>query len=232
MSNELNDAVMIQKAKAFHVSAVEPLYWKLEDDLHDGRIEKASSSYNAMLYIAAYNKKVIAKGLRPVYRDRLKEIAYELHGNGEYIVKRGKQITIRHALAPRDLPFEKEHELQSHLAENPDILSEALGDRIEIRGIEVETDFDYRCDIVARSDTTFYPIELKIGQATHQVVSQINKYCWYFYRKMRYGYFKPIQGVVVANGLDSWSINEIRKDGHWCFTINPTGGKIKLDKVD
>ena len=89
----------------------------------------------------------------------------------------------------------------------------------------------YRCDVVAESKTRLYPIELKIAQSTHAVVSQCSKYCYYFYRKLRYDRFKYVQGVVLSNGFDAWSINAIRQEGHWILKIVPTNSGIKLLRV-
>ena len=83
------------------------------------------------------------------------------------------------------------------------------------------------------SKNHFYPIELKIAQGNHAVVSQCSKYCYYFYRQLRYDRFKKIQGIVIGNGYDAWSINELRREGHWIFTIVPDGDKnIKLKRVE
>lgn len=220
MVKELNDKRMIAQAEKMSQVEVEPLYWIVEDAITDGRLDRATASYETFLYLGAYRKDMLQKGLKPAQLRRLQEIAYELHGNTKATI-RDSEIEIRPGIAPKKIPFEKERELQNYLSGNPHVLSEALEDRITIKGIEVLTDFDYRCDITAQSETKFYPIELKIGMGNHQVVSQINKYCHYFYRKLRYGYYKELQGVVICNGLDQWSINEIRKDGHWCFTIVP-----------
>ena len=86
---------------------------------------------------------------------------------------------------------------------------------------------------MAESDKFFYPIELKIATATHAVVSQIQKYCFYFYRQLRYGMYREIKGVVIANGFCDRSINELRRYGIQIFTIRPDGEKsITLMHID
>lgn len=229
--SELLDKRMIQQAQETNPLILESLYWVLEDAISDGKTELAQSTYDTFLYIGKYNAKVLTKGLQLSYINRLKEIAYELYGNGDKIVRRA-EISLRPPISPKQLPFTKEKELQDYLEKHPRVLSDAFNDEVFVKGVEVPTDFDYRCDITAESRTHFYPIELKIGQGNHQVVSQINKYCHYFYRRLRYGFHRRLQGVVVCNGLDAWSINEIRRDGHWCFTISPNNGGIQLEKVE
>jgi len=167
--------------------------------------------------------------LKTAHRSRLKQIAFELYG--DETIKHGKPIVIKQEVIPKKLPFKKERDIQNYLLNNHSILQNALKDKIIDIDSEVETDFEYRCDLVAKNEVRFYPIELKIYQADHQVVSQIKKYCWFFYRKLRYDRYRDIQGVVCANGFDSWSINELRREGIWTFLIVHSKNGIILDRV-
>ncbi len=233
MSEELNlnNKRMKEQALKTHSSEVEVLYWILEDSLYDNQEKKAKSIFNMLLYVGKYRKDLIAQHLHQRQRERLQEISHEIYGtNGTY--KKREPVTIRTAISPKQLPFKNEGDLENHLASNPDILSAALRDQVEIVGTQVETDCDYKCDIVAKSQQIFYPIELKIGQANHQVVSQCNKYCFYFYRTLRYDRYKDIQGIVCGNGFDDWSINELRREGIWIFDIIPKKKTVSLQKID
>ncbi len=216
----LDDPFFIQQAKDTHESEVEVLYWILEDALYANKFARAESIYLMLLYLAQYRKDLLTSGLRPAQRDRLQQIAYELHSS-ESIQKRST-IAIKPGTSMRGLHFKREKQLQDFLYLNPRILGAALGDRVKMMGQEVETDFEYRCDLVAESSSSFYPIELKIGGATHAVVSQIQKYCFYFYRKLRYGMYLEIKGVVIASSFDDWSINELRRDGVLLFQVSST----------
>jgi len=178
MSNDLNNQKMIEQAVRTQICEIEPLYWMLEDAIYNNQTDHAKSVYQIILYIAKYNPGVV-QSLRDDYRNRLKEIAFELHGEGSLIVNRNP-IVLKDPVQAYTLPFVKEKELQMYLHDHVEIFREALNDNITIRGTEVDTDFGYRCDLLLRSDTHCYPVELKIGQANHQVVSQINKYCWFF----------------------------------------------------
>lgn len=220
---------MIAQTMATQKREVEVLYWILEDALHSGNKNRADGTLRLLLYIGKYKPELIQSGLKKIQRTRLKEITHEIHEN--VATQRREAITMRPPISSKDIPFKREKALQEHLSNNKDILEKAFGDRLRIVGLEVETDDDYRCDIVAESEKKFYPIELKIAQSTHAVVSQCSKYCYYFYRKLRYNHFKEIQGVVLTNGADSWSINELRRSGHWVYTMIPKGDSIELSRV-
>lgn len=231
-SVNLSDRFMINQALEMHELEIEPIYWKTEDALSRGDTNLASGLFILILYAAKYNKKLL-QALQPGYRRRLKEISYELFG--DYVPKNHKAITIRGALAESNLPFKMESEMRDHLADHPEILSRAFGEEVKIVGTEVPCEYDdsneYRCDVVAKNNKNFYPIELKIRQATHSVVSQCSKYCWYFYRQLRYGAYRDIQGIVIANGLDAWSINELRRENIRCFTVHAPDGDIELREI-
>jgi len=225
---ELDDTFMIAQAGRMHHSEMEPLYWKIEESICEGNTVRAKNLFSIIMYAAKYNKPLLT-ALRPTYKKRLKEIPFEFFS--DYVPKRSKSITIKGAIDQSKLPFSKEFELQEYLANHAELLSEALKDRVEVTGIEVECGPEYRCDIVAESDTSFYPIELKIRQATHSVVSQCAKYCWYFYRQLRYGFYKDIQGVVISNGFCEWSVNELRRDGIWCFNLSAPDDELILKRI-
>ena len=225
----LDDPRSIEQAMQTHKCEVEVLYWILEDSLYQGNQDKAKSIYTLLLYIAQYRQDLLIQGLKAKQRERLQEIAYELYSKNS--IKKRSSIIIKPGIAGHKIPFEKEKDFQDFLCKNPQILAQALEDGIKIMGREVETDFEYRCDIVAESEKFFYPVELKIAQTDHAVVSQIQKYCFYFYRKLRYNHFKEIQGVVLSVGFDNWSINELRRDGIILFQIRPKDKEIKLIRI-
>lgn len=213
-----------------HVSEIEPLYWHMEDALLQSKTDRAQACFGLLLYAAKHNPRLIAAGLRQEHRDRLKEISFEM--TGQSVPVKRDAISIKTGQSPVSLPFKKERELQEFLLDHPETLSQGFGESVKIVGTEVETDCGYRCDIVAESKLIFYPIELKIGQANHQVVSQCSKYCFYFYRRLRYNHFKKIQGIVIANGADSWSINELRRMGIWVFLLRAGSDGVILNRVE
>jgi len=227
----LNDPRKIRVAKNTHLCEVEVLYWVMEDALYEGKTSLAKSMLDMFLYLGKYRKDLIAEGLKQPYRDRLKQLCHELHSDNGY--KKTCSVEMKHPLKPKKLPIKKEKDLQKYLVDHTDMLSDALGDEITMTDTEVVTDFEYACDIVAKSKNKFYPIELKIAQADHKAVSQILKYCYYFYRSLRYDRFKDIQGVVIANGMDAWSINELRRENIWVYDIIRNGdSNIALQRIN
>ncbi len=229
MNTDLNHPGKIKVCMKMTEGEIEPIYWRLEDSLYDGKVSDAEFMFDILIYVAKYRKDLLSSALRPRQRDRLKEITYELNGEG---YKRRATIVSRQPLATKKIPFQKEKLLKQYLADNIELLSEAIQEPVTLVGVEVETDCEYACDIVVQSPRTYYPIELKITQADHRVVSQILKYCYYFYRRLRYDKFKEIQGIVISNGMDAWSINELRREGIGVYDIMPDGDKdIKLNRI-
>lgn len=219
MKSELNNKFMISQAAKMHQSTIEPLYWKVEDALTDGKQKKAEGMLLLLMYIAKYQQSKISKALKPAYLQRLKDMTSEIFDK-KPANKRQKEVPILPARNSRKLPFKDENKLEDYLIENTDVLKTALKDEFYFIDRQVEVGPEYKCDIVTKNDRMFYPIELKIGQADHKVVSQIQKYCYYFYRTLRYDRYRHIQPIVLANGYDEWSINELRRDGVWIYDMS------------
>lgn len=229
---KFDDLHMIEQTMSTHITEVEALYWLLEDAVYKDKSSKMQSILEILLYIVKYKPELIRDGLQAPHRERLKILSLEILGNTS--IREKEAVSIKPSINPKKIPFKLESELKEYLVKHKDKLSKALNDQIRIVGVEVEADAEgeYRCDIVAESTSTFYPIELKINQSTHAVVSQCSKYCYYFYRKLRYNHFKKVQGIVITNGADAWSVNELRREGHWVYIITPISDTdITLDRV-
>lgn len=220
---------MLEQLEKIHISEIEPLYWIIEDSLSTNQKAKAEAVFSLLSTIAKHRKDLIVQGLKQSHRLRLQEIAYELYDSESYQTQ--KNIEIKMAMQSKPLPFPKESNLEEFLATNLNILESVLEKPLKLVGRQIETPFGYKCDLVVESATIYYPIELKIVQTNHQVVSQIKKYCFYFYRQLRYDRYKKVQGVVIANGFDSYSINELRKNGVRIFDIIPADGRIELREI-
>ncbi len=228
---ELNNSHLIRQAKKTHVQELEVIYWMIEDAIYEGKNNFAKSMLIDLLHVAKYRPELIRPGLKRPFRERLKEISYSLIDNK--CIHKQESITMKPGLDAQKIPFQLESELKKYLTDHKNVLESAFNDQIRIVGTEIETEDGYKCDIVAESVDYFYPIELKIAQGDHAVVSQCSKYCYYFYRKLRYGKFKKLQGVVIAPGYDVWSINELRRVGHWIYFIKMNGDSdVKLERVE
>lgn len=215
----LDNPQLIERTINAHPSELEPLYWIMEDSLHSGNHSRAKACYMMLAYHAKFTPQMMAQHLRPAYRARLKEVTHEILTGTT--TRQYQSIEVKYAIQKKEINFKNEAELRDYLAEQMDLLSETLGQRVTLRGTEIETEFG-NCDLVVEGPQTFFPIELKTEQSSHKVVSQITKYVYHFYRQLRYNWHKPVQGIVMANGFDAWSINELRKQGTWIFDVSST----------
>lgn len=227
---DIDDPELIQEVLTYDPKEIEPLYWIIEDSIDKQNMKLAKSVHRAFTCLAKYKKDILSDNLRPAQMKRLKAITLELYGGTSS--KEICPITIKQGSCTNYIPFEKESQLRDYLVSNLELLGEAYGETIEYAESEVKTNFEYRCDILAHGKNTYYPTEIKLRQADHSVVSQIEKYCHYFYKRFRYASYKDIQGVVIANGFDSFSINELRRNKMWCFETVPSQSGIKLQKID
>jgi hypothetical protein len=207
---------------------LEVLYWKLEDSLSDGDKKKAKIFFDMFCYIGKHKKTLLKNGLKPAYIRRLTKIPYELYGSS--IPSEQTPITELNEIGPTDIMFTKEKEINDFIYKTPNILCDAFKKRGKIIGREVEIE-GFKCDIVFETQETLYAVELKKVQADHKAVSQLDKYCYYFYRRLRYNFFKDVKGACIANGFCKWSINEFRRKGHHIFIMIPLENGIKLREI-
>lgn len=214
---ELNNPLKIEIAQKTIKEVVEPLFWKLEDCLYDGENDLATAIHLDFVYMAQYNPDVLRSGLKPKFLKRLKEITMDIYG-GTY-KKEIKGITILKSIPESTLPFKKESELRDYLANNFSIIQDHLGSDVKFYGTEVPLEEGFKCDIVAENKTKKFIIELKVESTDHGVVSQVDKYLFYMYRRLRYGLYRELQGVVIAPGFDQFSLNELRKSDIQCFNV-------------
>lgn len=225
----LDNPQIIEQTIKSHPSELEPLYWIMEDSIHSGNKSRAKACYMLLAYHAKYTPSLMATTLKPAYRARLKEVTREILTGTT--TRQYQSIEVKYAIQKKQIDFKSESELRDYLAEQMELLSVALGETVKLHGVEVETEFG-KCDLVVEGPNTFFPIELKTEQSNHKVVSQITKYVHHFYRMLRYNWYKPVQGVVIAPGFDSWSINELRKQGTWIFDVSSTNDqRCRLTRI-
>jgi RecB family endonuclease NucS len=207
---------------------LEPLYWLIEDNLEKNNIKLCKQVYQTFIDLAKIRKSFLIKNLHSDYIQRLKELSFELYDHVS--IRKNAVINIEYNIQSVELSIQKESELRDYLALHPELFVDLSSEKIKLKDVEVPTKFGFSCDLLLESDNFYYPVEIKIKKATHQVVSQIDKYCYYFYRKYRYNFHKSIQGVVVSNGFCDWSINELRKNNIICYNVSDCNG-IKLKKI-
>lgn len=226
----MDDNTLVQEALNTDVKTVESLYWALEDAVYDQKTGIARCILESFDYLKIHNHGAYMDGLRDIHRQRISEMKDEL--SGKMINKTRHPIETKLPIKPVKLPFKKEHKLRDFLYMHPEVIGNALNDKVEHINKEVQTDGEYKCDLTIENQIMFYPIELKISPQSH-VDSQIRKYCYYFYRQLRYSRFRQIQGIVISNGFDTWGINELRREGFWIYLIRPDADHtIALSRVD
>jgi hypothetical protein len=141
-------------------------------------------------------------------------------------VELGKPILELEAITPidenieptaHDLKLERELVKLSYYSLQD--LAPFLGDDLVCKGIERETYLTGgKCDMVAQDNNgTIYPIEFKLNQANHSVVSQIDKYCLHFKLQLIQKLYKRVKGVVIASSFSKYAINALLKKNIICL---------------
>jgi len=224
-----DDPNKIQSIQSISIPEIEVLYWKIEDSLSSGQIKKAKMFFEMLCYIASHRKDVLNLALKDAYRTRLRAISYEICGKNVPYFR--KPVIEKSAIEAVETPFEKEKQLNNYLYQKQNLLCDALKTTGRVTGREVEVD-EYKCDLIFENSSVLFAIELKKDQADHKAVSQLDKYCHYFYLKLRYNLFKEVKGAIIANGFSKWSINEFRRKGRFVFYMCPTSKKdIQLRQI-
>ena len=204
-------------ASRITIPELEVIYWRLEDALEDGERKHAVMFHEMLLYVGKYHPSKLRRGMQQAYLTRLKEITYELNGSGV-------PVTNQPAIVPGDippvvLPYHNEAEMRDAIVSKEEILYPILGSG-RITAKEIKINDQCRVDILYETDNCVYPIELKVVPADHKVVGQYQKYCYYFYRKLRYNMYRSVQGVVVANGFSGWVTGELMRRGAKLATVS------------
>lgn len=195
---------------------IEVAYWKLEDYISAGEIKNAKVLFDMMCYLGKHRSKDFTTVLKKTQIERLHALSYQIEGND--VPDCHKAVQELHEIKPVELPFAKEKEINLYIYNHEHLLKDLGNGRISGREIEIE---GYFCDIVYETKDTLFAIELKRDQVDHKAVSQLDKYCHYFYLKLRYNHYKQVKGACIGNGYDKWAINELRRKGRTIFCITP-----------
>lgn len=96
---------------------------------------------------------------------------------------------------------------------------------------EYETKFG-RVDLVAQDKETIYPIEVKKSVADHSVIGLIDKYIIHFKLGLINRMYRYVVGVVIANGFDEYSLQELHRFGAVAIKYKFKGdNNIELTRV-
>jgi RecB family endonuclease NucS len=95
-----------------------------------------------------------------------------------------------------------------------------LLDILDIRDLDlIEAEYptyrEEKVDLVVRDrKTIIYPIEIKVGRATHETIGQIRKYASFFWKHLYYKSFYKVQGVVLAGSYDITTMRELKRESN------------------
>lgn len=108
-------------------------------------------------------------------------------------------------------PFQSEKELSDFLFFNPKVLATSLAMptlKLQLREFEC---LHGKMDIIGHSGDLTVIVELKIGEADHSVVTQLEKYMHTEYKRLHYGDRSDVLGVVIATSYSSFAEQELKK---------------------
>jgi RecB family endonuclease NucS len=96
---------------------------------------------------------------------------------------------------------------------------------------EVVTRFG-RVDLLAQDSKTIYPIEVKKSSASHEVVTQIDKYILHYKLQLINRIYNHVIGVVIANSFTKYSLQELSRFGAIAIVYKFKGeDKIELERL-
>ena len=225
---KLEDQEKIHSIQSFTLPEVETAYWKMEDYLSSGNKKKATVYFDMLCYAAKYRKNDLSKILKPSHMNRLKKVSYEL--SGKRVPETKRSVNELPAYLPVKLPFKLEKDIGDYLCSHENMLKSVLNSEGRITGREVDVE-GYKCDLVFEDKNTFFAIEIKRDQADHKAISQLDKYCHYFYLKLRYSMYKEVCGICIANGFCKYSVNEFRRRDRRIFYISSDGKNCELKEI-
>jgi len=143
----------------------------------------------------------------------LKKIKYQVENN-MFIEQYSNFIPIEQDISLTTTEIEKEFDIVKKVYRDPVCFEKFLQPELVRKGIERRLNGKKnpdRCDLILQGGRTMYPIEFKLGKATHAVVGQIDKYCREFKLRLIYELYDKVQGVVVANSYSQFAANELKK---------------------
>lgn len=100
------------------------------------------------------------------------------------------------------------------------------------RYTEIEAKTKYgRVDILGRDKDTLFVFELKKEHARHDLIGQIHKYVICYKLKLIRKMYKKVQGVVIANSFDNFTLNELKHNGHTCLKYSLDNDHLNFTKL-
>jgi hypothetical protein len=196
------------------------LYFKCLSYSLTGNIEKTKMYFELIegCMDKEEDKKILLKYLNQYKLNELKRIRREIE-IGKPIQEFEPITPIEENIEPTEHDLKLEKQLVKLSYYSLEKLNKFLGEELVGKGIERETyHTGGKCDMVLQNnERTIFPIEFKLNQATHAVVSQIDKYCMHFKLELIYKLYDNVQGVVIASSFSKYAINALLKRGIICL---------------
>lgn len=200
--------------------------------LGDIQNTKLYFSFIQDMYSNSEEKKILQQYLDKEKLKELKRIKKEVEsGNPIEELESINPIDDNIEPSANDLKLEKQIVKLSYY--NLQKLEKFLGKNLECKGIERETYLTGgKCDMVLQNDQgTLFPIEFKLNQANHSVVSQIDKYCLHFKLQLIYKLYNRVQGVVIASSFSKYAINALLKRNIICLQYSCVEDNVKFKLI-
>lgn len=105
-----------------------------------------------------------------------------------------------------------------------------IDNNFRFENLEHPTEYG-RIDIFGTSNEVVYPIEVKLGKATHSIISQIEKYCCSLWKKLILKLWKDVRGVVIAKSFDNYVLQELKKMDVLAYVYLFKRGELRLVSV-
>jgi hypothetical protein len=193
------------------VQPIEFLYWKFVWSALDGKLADAEQ-WIAMMKAESQEDPESFKVLK---KDQLEIITrfrtlVEKGESPRYLYKRPTRVKQVNILA-EDSPFDEEAKLNKFFFHNSKGLGDCLGlENFRIGRREAKT-FHGQIDLLGESDRLTVVVELKLGQANHAVITQLEKYMRDEYKRLHYGTREDVLGVVIAADYSDFAREELKK---------------------
>lgn len=117
-----------------------------------------------------------------------------------------------------------------HTEALPDIET-ALGQKLFLRNLEHPCPPYGRVDMLYMSEDTAYPVEVKCGDGSHDLIGQILKYALYMKLKLIYKLYSRVRPVTICAGYSPHVLRELKTNGVKTLLYTKSSGKIGVRSV-
>lgn len=102
-------------------------------------------------------------------------------------------------------------------------LKEILDAPLELYNIEHPCGQYGRVDMVYMGNRTVFPVEVKKGEAEHDIIGQIAKYDLYHRLRLHYKHYDFVTSVTICASYPSYVLQELKKHGVTTVVYQLTG---------